>query len=388
MMEDRRRTVGFAPFGHHTFYMLTGYLRHVLIVTAVLLAIALTIDLWPQYQMVASAGGPGGLGSTWSVIRFCALRTPGLVAPFLPFATFLGVIWTEVIHTRSGERMLVWNSGRSPLQCLMPALLLGLILGGAEFVMDGYLGPASMDVQMAEKLGRDGQRLDRHKLRETSWISASGDLIRAEIEYGPPPVLHNLIMFDRDGDGKLTAVLMAKTARHLSGSNMWLLQDGQNWSTSPKSKASLKAEAVVPFTEKTIALHVDPVWLSVYGLQPQYIPLATLYKLRPIDRRPDFKGSYRTRLNVVYGEILLPGAMAILAAALAMLLMAYDTTTASLVSIVFAGYVAHFGTKACLTMGQNGYMSPELAGWLVPSLLVVACAGVIAISEMKRINAS
>ncbi|HUO98664.1 MAG TPA: LptF/LptG family permease, partial [Rhizomicrobium sp.] len=115
--------------------MLAQYLAHVLLVASVLLAIALTIDLWPQFEIVMNRqGGAGPLAAIWNVVEFSALRTPWLIAPFLSFATFLGVLWTEVIHTRSGERMLIWNSGRSPLQCLAPVLLLGLILGSTEFV--------------------------------------------------------------------------------------------------------------------------------------------------------------------------------------------------------------------------------------------------------------
>jgi hypothetical protein len=117
------RTIHFSPAGRHTRYMLAGYLRHVFMVTSVLLAVALTIDLWPQFHIIADGRGHGALIAIWNVMCFSALRTPDLVAPFLPFATFLGVVWTEMVHTQSGERMLVWNSGRSPIQCLTPVIL-------------------------------------------------------------------------------------------------------------------------------------------------------------------------------------------------------------------------------------------------------------------------
>ncbi|MFX6759666.1 hypothetical protein ABTH30_22485, partial [Acinetobacter baumannii] len=84
--------------------------------------------------------------------------TPGLVAPLLPFATFLGVAWTEITHTQAGERMFVWNMGRSPSQCLPAAALLGLVVGPLEFTLDAYLGPQAMAVQMHERLGSDGRR--------------------------------------------------------------------------------------------------------------------------------------------------------------------------------------------------------------------------------------
>ena len=171
------RPIRLAPGGRHTRYMLAAYLRQMLLVTLVLLAIALTIDLWPQIDLIS--GGPGSRpgSAIWSVIRFCLLRTPDLVAPLLPFATFLAVLATEIAHTRSGERMLVWNSGRSPAQCLMPAILLGLILGPAEIALDAYLGPASMAVQMQERLGLDGQRLDGPRQGDNHWIALPGGVL-------------------------------------------------------------------------------------------------------------------------------------------------------------------------------------------------------------------
>jgi lipopolysaccharide export system permease protein len=386
------RVIRFAPFGRHTRYMLAGYLRHVFLVTSVLLAIALTIDLWPQFYIIAVSHGDGALGAVWSVLRYAALRTPGLVAPFLPFATFLGVLWTEVVHTQSGERMLVWNSGRSPTQCLAPVILLGLILGIGEFAMDAYLGPASMDVQMHERLGLDGQRLDRTRIRDASWIALPDGLLKTEIEYGPPPILHNLKFFKRDSSGHLTDVDTAAVARQEPGTNLWLMRDGRSWKAENAPShdgtrqpgvviGSSTGETMVPFAKRTISLDLDPLWLSVYGMQAQYLPLHVLQPLAQSDRDPESRSLYSTRLQVLYGEMLLPGAMALLAASLSMLLLAYSTPAISLVGIIFAGYLAHFGTKACLLMGQTGYMSAVLAGWLVSVSLIgmtLAVLGVMA----------
>ena len=52
--------------------------------------------------------------------------------------------------------------------------------------------------------------------------------------------------------------------------------------------------------------------------------------------------------------------------------------------IVFAGYLAHFATKACLLMGQNGYMPPIMAGWLVPVALFAATLGAFRVIGRRR----
>ena len=383
---SKTRRIVLAPFGRHTRYLFGGYLRHVFTVVSILLAIALTIDLWPQFQIIA-ARGSGAVSSVWNVARFAALRTPGLIAPLLPFATFVGVLWTEVAHTQSGERMLVWNSGRSPIQCLAPALLLGLILGAADFIMDGYLGPASMDIQMRERLGRDGEALDRSKPAKAAWIALPEGLLRAQIEFGPPPVLRDVAIFKRGADGRVLEVDTAPIATLDPGRSVWHLSNGQYWTGGREQKpafGSATRQVMQPFKERTVSLSMDPLWLTWYNLVPQYIPLPILARLAASDAVPDAHGQYATRLYVVLAEAVLPAAMALLAASLSMLFLAYGTSAPALIGIVFSGYTAHFAIKAGLILGQNGFMPPILAGFTAPVLLFAATAAVLFVCNRQR----
>jgi lipopolysaccharide export LptBFGC system permease protein LptF len=290
----------------------------------------------------------------------------------------------------------VWNSGRSPIRCLTPAILLGVLLGGVEFTIDAYLGPAAMAVQMEERLGLDGQRLDRTRIKDRHWIALSGGLLNTEIEYGPPPVLHHLTLYKLDAHGTLTGVDMASAARQLPGSDLWLMRDGRSWSSSEKGRpldgaahptpapGNSVGETMTPFAEQTIRLDIDPLWLSVFGMEPQYLRMPVLRALARSDSGPHYTGLYRTRLQALYGEALLPGAMALLATSLSLLLLAYNTPARALVGILFAGYLAHSGTKACLLMGQNGYMPPVMAGWLVPVALLSGTLATFGVIERQR----
>lgn len=103
------RPIFLTPLGLYTRYMLGAYLRHTMMVSAALMTIALTIDLWPQIALFS--GGP--LRVIAGIARLALLRIPDLLPPFIPFAAFLGVVWTESAFTESRERLLIWNSGRS-----------------------------------------------------------------------------------------------------------------------------------------------------------------------------------------------------------------------------------------------------------------------------------
>ena len=117
MTQDRRgaRPVYLTPFGLYSRYMLGAYLRHTMMVAAALMTIALTIDLWPQVPLMTADPSLGPVQAVWGIVRLAALRIPDLLPPFLPFATFLGVVWSESAFTESRERLLIWNSARSPL---------------------------------------------------------------------------------------------------------------------------------------------------------------------------------------------------------------------------------------------------------------------------------
>ena len=89
------RPVHLTPFGLYSRYMLAAYLRHTLMVTAALMTVALTIDLWPQVALFS--GDPFSV--TIGLGRLAILRLADLLPPFVPFAAFLGVVWSESAFT-------------------------------------------------------------------------------------------------------------------------------------------------------------------------------------------------------------------------------------------------------------------------------------------------
>lgn len=378
------RPIFLAPFGLYSRYMLGAYLRHTMMVCAALMTIALTIDLWPQVALFH--GSPldvvGGLA--W----LAALRLSDLLPPFVPFATFLGVVWSESAFTESRERLLVWNSGRSPLFCLMPALFAGILMGAFLFVTDAWLRPVAIHVQMAEVLGREGIRLDRGKSGGTHWIALPDGLLKAAIQYGPPLELHDATIYKLDSDGHLAEVDTAAMARPAED-GMWRLMGGHYWRADFANQGKVLStgaheENEIPFQTRTIPMNLDSLWLSNLGLSPQYLFLSDLHRLvRAQIMSRDLSG-YKTRLQTVFGETVFTCLMAILAAALSMLYFAFLTRWFALVAVLLAGYLAHFASKAFSLMGEFGYIGPFFAGWLAPMLLFLAIGYALHLIQKMR----
>ena len=90
MISSGARPIYLSPFGLYTRYMLGAYLRHTMMVVAALMTIALTIDLWPQVPLFSGDPLQVVTGLAWLAV----LRLPDLLPPFIPFATFLGVVWS------------------------------------------------------------------------------------------------------------------------------------------------------------------------------------------------------------------------------------------------------------------------------------------------------
>jgi lipopolysaccharide export system permease protein len=379
------RAVHLTPWGLYSRYMLGAYLRHTIMVSAALMTIALTIDLWPQIALFS--GEP--LDVMTRIAKLALLRIPDLLPPFLPFATFLGVVWTESAFTESRERLLIWNSGRSPLFCLMPALMVGLVMGAALFVMDAWLRPAAIHVQIAEKLGREGIRLDRSQSGGNHWIALPDGLLRAEIAFGPPVRLHNVTIYKLDAEGHLAEVDTASSARPLA-KDRWLLENGKSWhaeftdQSNVLSTTASPVETQTPFVQKTVAMKLDDLWLRNLGLSPQYLRLGDLRRLANAEIMSRDLSAYKTRLAVIFGETAFTCVMALLGAALSMLYFAYETRWVALVTVLLAGYLAHFASKAFILMGEFAYMAPFFSGWLAPILLMIALAWTLHVIQRKR----
>jgi lipopolysaccharide export system permease protein len=285
--------------------------------------------------------------------------------------------------------MLIWNSGRSPLFCLVPAALAGALMGVTLFLVDGVLRPASIHVQMAEALGREGIRLDRGKSGGNHWIALPDGLMRAQIEYGPPLKLHNVTIYRLDRDGHLAEVNSAALARPLSDRN-WRLENGRYWRADFENRGDVLStrdtnqEVEIPFRERMVSINLDEKWLHNLGLSPQYLYLSELRTLSKAEIVSRDASGYRTRQQALFSAPFFTCAMAMLGASLAMLFFAYQARWLPLVGVLLAGYLAHFASKALYLIGEFGYIPAVVAGWLAPLLVIAAVAATLYVIQRKR----
>ena len=382
--------VGRIILGVYGRYLLREHLRHCSIVAAGLLSLSLTIDLIPQLPQLLSPAASGG-GEFSQVVLLVAYRAADLFPRFLPLSAFLGVLWTEISLSSSRERLLFWNSGRSPVHGLAPVLAIAVILGFVQFSFDNWLRPAAMWGQIERHLGSLGQQYDRQISHNVAWFSAGPDLVRARVQYNPV-ALYEVMLFQFDASRHLTEVDTAETALPGQNRDRWRFFDGKSLLIGSLSGAST-TDGVVPvppqsphkeqFKERNFALALDPVWVAVWGIGPEYLSRGTLTALTSLNHDPQTNALFGTRTQLNWSNAVMPGAMAALASVLAIFSFPYRATLSHVFGACLGGYAAHLALRIAVVFGEHGYLSPVLAAWLVPGT-ICAVVGMLLVGQTAR----
>jgi lipopolysaccharide export LptBFGC system permease protein LptF len=379
------RQIFLSPFGWYTRYMLRALVQQAFVATAGLLIVALTVDLAPQLRQLL-ADGPDGEG-VWVVLRiarYIMLRSMDFVPRLLPIGCFLGVMTCEFSHTWSRERLAVWNSGRSPLQCLVPAMILSVLAGLVQVGFDAYLRPAAVAAQIAEHLGEYGERFDRRPTKNRLWFTAGNNLVATQVEFGPPPILRDAMIYRLRPDGRLYEVVAVKEARPGSGRDFWNANGVSQWSVADGDRPGTGGERHAKTQESAeIALPLDPLWLSNFRLSPMFMPQQVLTQLADTDGLPA-RHRYQTWVQVRYADMILPAGMILLATSLALLLLPYGTSFNAMVGMAVAGYAGHVSMRAFVLLGEHGYVRPAVAAWATPVAQLTAALIILAVVQLRR----
>jgi lipopolysaccharide export system permease protein len=369
------------PFGSHTRYMLASYCLHTFLVTCAILTIALSIDSTLFLSKVVATISTWN--TTWTafyVAWYIVLRATDFLAELLPLACFLGAFWTEIAHTLSRERLVVWLSGRTPWQCMLPALLFGLIVGGAQLALNRYLRPNAVMMMARDHLGSYGEQFDPRPLPYPQWFALGHDIVQAFVEPGDPASLRDVKIYRMDDSLSLWAFIRAKSAFPV-GRNEWMLVEGYRWSSpqapdqhsfardDPRPPAMTEQ---IPFASETIHLDLSPVWLNNNRVGARYLTSDVFAALGGEDFSPAYE--FRTWRHVRWSLALFCAAMPLLATSLSLALIAKRIAFAPLLTIAIAGYAANTLMKVSALLGEHGYVHPAVAAWLVPMLVLSACS--------------
>jgi hypothetical protein len=378
------RQLALVPFGAYTRTLARAHAGHIATVMAALLMVALTLDLAQRGErLVAQAGNAALPAVVLHVARYMALRLVDLIPVLLPLGSFLGQFWSEITLTQTRERIAIWNGGRTPLQSLVPLVLVGAVLGAVQVACLAWLRPAAVGIQIAERLGSYGERFDRTPgAGGERWIKLPDHLIRARIDY-PARALMDVDLFEMTPTGRLAGRLRAERAEP-DGPGLWRFSRGSRWIGPPDGVpdfASGTGEARW-FATETVALPLEPLWLAWHGVDARFIPTGQIGTLAAMaDRLPDGP-AFRTWWHIRFGQALLPLGMLLVASAMSMVLIGQRASFRAMMAVGLTGYFLHVAISITVWLGEYGRLPALAATWAVPLMLIAA--GLLIMVRLER----
>jgi lipopolysaccharide export system permease protein len=381
----RARRFALVPFGTFTRTLAFAHARHIGTVVAALLIVALTLDLASRGEWIASqAPNRTAPGLFVHFLWYLGLRSCDLIGNLLPLGCFLGLFWSEITLTQSRERVIVWNGGRSPLQTLVPLIMLGLLFGAFQTTALTVLRPGAVAIQIEQNLGEYGRRFDRRLPPATwRWIALPNHLIQARIDHRASRLV-DVQVFEFSDEGRLNGRIEAASAEPAGAPGRWLFRNGARWDAPDAGPGNQPTDTgpARRFDAETENLPLDPLWLANFGVDPRYLPQTTLAALAARSDIPEPAG-YRTWWQVRIAQFFLPFGMLLLASALATWLIAQRTAFKPVILIGLAGYFLYVSNNVVVWLGEYGQLPALLAAWLMPAAMIAVGLSLMAWLERR-----
>ncbi len=358
-----------ALFGIATRRALADYLRMVGLIMFVLLMVAWTIDLSEYFPAIRNAANAGNVPLFSLLGPYLTYRSVDIIARLLPMACLFGVFLAEILRRMRNESIILAAAGATPLRMLTSVLWLGLVLGTVQGMMEARWRPAAVLAQVDLGLGDYARWYRRGWLGSASWFIEDNTAMRAVVLRNEAPELRNVLVFQGIREPRLKAVIAAEHAYPTDEPTRWMLQSVRIWDPGGDDAPT----AILP----SLVLDFDliPEQLTYLGVQKYNIPTAPLMRLAA---RPTASNSIRTAVWRRRTAWLIPGAVAMLAVALARAgFVGRVPALARLIAVAGLGYISVVSIKVFWTLGELGVV-PAPVSVFAPIGLMLAVAAVMA----------
>lgn len=346
----------FFPSRTLAIYMAKMFIVRTLAVLALLVLVLQALDLLGESGKILAYPG-NGEAELWTYV---SLRTPQLVARFLPFSVLLGTIITLATLNQNSEVISMKSGGLSAHQILAPLIVASMGVALASFLFNETLvAPATARLTQWEKV-EFGPIPEESNVRTNVWVKDGNNLINAQTVTGHAEkvVLRDITVYNRTGNG-LRSMLQADKARFTGSS--WRLTDVTLFNVSTGS------EEEIPSMEMGDSIRPDQFTLSNVNADS-----LSIFALR--EAIAELKRAGRPTTSLTAGlwhkisgpmsSILMPLLGAVAAFGLARSGQLFIRAVIGM-ALGFAYFVAD---NFALAMGNIGAYPPILAAW-APFLL-------------------
>ncbi|WEK01896.1 MAG: LPS export ABC transporter permease LptG [Candidatus Sphingomonas phytovorans] len=339
-----------------SLYMGRMFLVRTFAILAALVLVLQALDLLSESGRILAYAGNGD-AEIW---RYVGLRTPEIIARFLPFSVLLGTIITLTTMNQNSEIVALKASGLSAHQVLAPLIVASLGVAVISFTFnDRIVARATATLDQWQKAEYAPVPIDRGD-RSNVWVRDGDDLIEVgQIKgRGDAATLHNITLYDREG-GNLIGVVSAPNGK----------RDGDGWRIGPASRFDVKTGKTAPLGAVAVARGVRPDQFTLATVDPDGLSFGALQSAisdlsdagRPTKA---LEGSLWHKLSGPLSSVLMPLLGAVAAFGLARSGRLFIRAVIGM-ALGFAYFVAD---NFALAMGNLGAYPPFLAAW-APFLL-------------------
>lgn len=372
----RNRSAGFGLPGIMARQDFLGQMLFVLTVQAILLLVAISIDLARYFDQVMSSVADGGVvARTTLLAHYLGLRIVDILTRLLPIGVFVGVLMFEIWSILMRRRAIQWVSGRHPLRVLYPAAAVGILFGVLQYRLDVDWRPAAVLTQASEKLGAYGERYERDRIRKDVWFITEDRIVHAHVRYGPPAELIDVDLFRLDREARIREVVRAERAEPTRLAYLWRFERATRWVRDPDNPALLRISSGA--AQELVPIQLHPLAVTYLGLPAKYIPDEDLRAIVESGTDMLIGADHRVWLEVRRANALLPTAMALLAVTVSLFAGASRPSVGVLIVCALAGYTVHVGTRVFVASGELENLPPMIAAW-APVLATFAAIPVLA----------
>jgi lipopolysaccharide export system permease protein len=348
--------LSFFPSRAMALYMGKMFLVRTFAILGALVLVLQALDLLSESGKILAYAG-NGEAQVW---QYVGLRTPEIIARFLPFAVLLGTILTLSQLNQNSEVIAMKASGLSAHQVLAPLILTAIGVAAISFTFnERIVTRATATLEQWKKVDYGPLPVDRGD-RSNVWVKEGDNLIEVDQIRGKGDAaqLYDITMYERSGQS-LRSILTAKHG----------VRDGQGWRVDGAQRFDVAAGTITPLGTVRIAQGVRPDQFTLAHINADGLDFGSLREV--IDElgaagRPTkaLEGSLWHKLSGPLSSILMP----LLGAVAAFGIARSGKLFVRAVMGMALGFLYFVADNFALAMGNLGAYPPFLAAW-APFLL-------------------
>ena len=296
-------------------------------------------------------------------------RVPSICEEILPFTTLFGSIAAFILANRRLEVVIARAAGISAWQFLIPAAIVGLLLGIAATTI---YNPISTELRALSDEMRASLTEKRPKRGDSgpTWIRQAGEgresLIGALKTSEDGMTLSEVTAFAFNEDGSFRERIDAQTARYTPGE--WQIDDAMvtRLEQAPQKVADYRLPTTL--TRDQVRETFDNLDAISFWELPRLIDTAQRAGL-PSTR-------YELRYNTLLSRPIVLLAMVLIAAIVSLRFSRSHEVGNMILAGVGVGFMLYVVSKIAWDLGSGGIVPPPLAAWLpaIVTLLMGATA--------------